>query len=97
MRDSILGIRDKGGRRSGIDRRKFFIPEHAPENRSGQDRRSNQERRKGRDLSGVSYLKRGTDRYMEFANTQKGLFLAIMLSLPVWALIIFMIFNKVRL
>ncbi len=43
------------------------------------------------------YLKRDTDRYMEFANTQKGLFFAVLLSLPLWGMIIFMIINKVHL
>ena len=95
MRGSIFGIKDQGGRRSGMDRRKSLVPEFAPERRSGQDRRSNQERRSGRDLIEGSYLKRGTDRYEEFANTQRGLSLAFLLSLPIWALIIFMIINKV--
>ncbi len=91
MRDLIFGIRDRGGRRSGNDRRKFSILECAPERRSGQERRSNQDRRSGRDLGEAIYMKRDTDRYVEFANTQKGLFLAILLSLPLWALIIFVI------
>jgi hypothetical protein len=38
-------------------------------------------------------LRRNSDRYMEFANTQKGIFLATLFSLPLWALIItFLIF-----
>jgi hypothetical protein len=36
-------------------------------------------------------VRRNSDRYMEFANTQKGVFLATLLSLPLWALIIFLI------
>jgi len=95
LRGSILSLKDQGGRRSGIDRRKFLAPEFVPERRSGQDRRSNQERRNGRDLIEVGCLKRGTDRYAEFANTQKGLSLAFLLSLPIWALIVFMIIGKV--
>jgi hypothetical protein len=97
LRDPIFGIRDKGGRRLGNDRRKFSILEYAPERRSGQDRRGNEDRRNGRGSGGVIYLKRDTDRYVEFANTQKGLFLAMLLSLPLWALIIFMIIHRVHL
>lgn len=97
MRDPIFGVRDKGGRRSGSERRKFPILEYAPERRSGQERRDNQDRRNGTDSGEAIYLKRNADRYMEFANTQKGVFLAMLLSLPLWALIIFMIINKIHL
>ena len=38
---------DKGGRRSGMDRRAFQYAVHLPERRSGQDRRSNLDRRSG--------------------------------------------------
>jgi hypothetical protein len=38
-------------------------------------------------------LRRYSDMYMEFANTMKGIFLATLFSLPLWALIItFLIF-----
>jgi hypothetical protein len=40
---------DKGGRRSGIDRRQFSYSEHIPERRSGADRRSGKDRRSGGD------------------------------------------------
>jgi hypothetical protein len=43
--DSILEKGDRGGRRSGVERRKIFIPGYTPERRSGEDRRSGQERR----------------------------------------------------
>jgi len=33
-------IRDKGGKRIGLDRRQFSYDEHIPERRSGKDRRS---------------------------------------------------------
>ena len=97
MRDPIFGIRDRGGRRSGVERRKFSILEYAPERRSGEARRGDQDRRSRRGSEEAIYLKRDTDRYMEFANTQKGLFLAVLLSLPLWAMIIFMIINGVHL
>src|SRR5271157_3191912 len=72
LRDPIFGVRDKGGRRSGSERRRFPILEYAPERRSGQERRDNQDRRNGTDSDEAIYLKRNADRYMEFANTQKG-------------------------
>ena len=83
---------DRWGRRSGIDRRGVFIPGSVPERRSNQERRSGQDRRRREDQGNVINLRRNSDRYMEFANTQKGLFIATLLSLPLWALIIFIIF-----
>ncbi len=97
MRDMNFGRRDRGGRRSGFERRKFSVLEYAPERRSGEERRADQDRRSARGSEEAIYLKRDTDRYMEFANTQKGLFFAILLSLPLWAMIIFMIINRVHL
>jgi hypothetical protein len=40
---------DSGGRRSGIERRKFSYSVHIPERRCGQDRRSDIDRRSGKD------------------------------------------------
>ncbi len=37
---------DKGGRRSGLDRRQFSYAGHVPERRSGEDWRSGADRRK---------------------------------------------------
>jgi hypothetical protein len=37
--------KDKGGRRSGIERRQFSYDEYLPERRSGKDRRSGFDRR----------------------------------------------------
>ena len=85
---------DKWGRRSGIDRRSVFIPGTIPERRSNQERRSGQDRRSREDQGNVINLRRNSDRYMEFVNTQKGILLATLLSLPIWALIIFLIFIK---
>ena len=93
---SMAGKKDKGGRRSGIDRRKLFIPECTPDRRSNEDRRSSQDRRNGRSLAEVSNPRRGTDRYEEFVNTQKGLLVALMLSLPIWTLIILMIIRFIN-
>ena len=40
-------LRDKGGRRLGVERRQFSYDHHTPERRSGQDRRSGKDRRSG--------------------------------------------------
>ena len=90
-------IAEKGeidGRRSGLDRRKLFIPGYTPERRSNQDRRSSQDRRSRQNPGNAFNLRRSMDRYMEFVNTQKGVFLAILMSIPIWAVIIFMIVKK---
>ena len=39
-------------------------------------------------------MKRNADRYMEFANTQKGLLCGLLLSSPLWGLIILMFFIR---
>jgi hypothetical protein len=38
-------LNDNGGRRSGIERREFSYTQHIPEQRSGKDRRSGNDRR----------------------------------------------------
>ena len=91
---SKVGIPDNGGRRMGGDRRKVFVIGFLPERRSGQDRRSDQDRRNRMDAEDASLLKRNADRYMEFSNTQKGLFYGLLLSLPLWGLILFMFFIR---
>jgi len=87
---SRVGIRDNGGRRTGDDRRKVSILGFLPERRTGQDRRIYEDRRDRIDEENVAYLRRNMDRYLEFANTQKGLLYGLLLSLPLWGLIIFM-------
>jgi hypothetical protein len=91
---SIPEKEDKWSRRSGIDRRMVSIPLSGHERRSSQERRSGQDRRIRKDQGNVIILRRYSDMYMEFANTMKGIFLATSLSLPLWALIIFLIFIK---
>jgi hypothetical protein len=44
-----LHFPDNGGRRSGIERRRFQYTSHIPERRSGHDRRSGFDRRSGID------------------------------------------------
>jgi hypothetical protein len=90
----IANLRDRGGRRLGEDRRKVTILDFLPDRRSGLDRRMTQDRRYRNEADYVSYLKRNADRYMEFANTQKGVFFGFLLSLPVWALIFYWIIMR---
>jgi len=80
-------------RRLGFDRRKTLIITYEPEKRSGQDRRTGQDRR-GFGQGNVGYLRRNFDRYIEFRNTNKGLIYGAILSVPIWAGIIFLIVNK---
>ena len=42
----IYNVREKGDRRSGIDRRLFLYESYIPERRSGTERRGNPDRRK---------------------------------------------------
>jgi hypothetical protein len=48
--------KDKGGTRTGIERRQFVYTEHSPERRSGKERRIEGDRRSG------SGRRRGDDR-----------------------------------
>jgi len=45
-------LNDKGGRRTGIERRRFSYTGHIPERRSGSDRRTGLDRRSGEDRRG---------------------------------------------
>jgi hypothetical protein len=92
--NSIPVVIDQGGRRSGIERRKICIPGCEPERRSGQDRRKCQERRNQYDPGAAGYLKRSMDRYMEYANTHKGMAYGLLLSLPIWAAVILFVILK---
>ena len=47
-------LRDNGGRRSGVDRRKFSYTGHIPERRAGEDRRRRIDRRCGEDRRNVN-------------------------------------------
>ena len=91
---STPGISDSGGRRSGMDRRRFFTPRFSSWRRSDKERRDNQDRRIRNDQRNVSYLRRQMDRYLEVTNTHKGLAYGLLLSLPFWALIILYIMGK---
>jgi hypothetical protein len=49
MRDAyvVFDLGDNGGRRSGIERRRFSYSDHIPERRGGVDRRCGKDRRDG--------------------------------------------------
>lgn len=54
----ILEIADRGGGRSGIERRRFTYSAHIPDRRSGLERRSGEDRRSGFDRrSGIERRK----------------------------------------
>jgi hypothetical protein len=91
----IFHAHDRGGRRSGIARRRDVIPGYEPERRSGRERRSGQERRSLEQKGEVDYLRRDIDRYAEFSNTHRGVTYGIIFSLPIWAVIIFLIVRQV--
>jgi hypothetical protein len=85
----IVLIEDNGGRRSGLDRRRLWIPVYCPERRSGQDRRGGLERRSGKaSFLGLPEPKRKTDEYAEFLGSVGGLFWGIGLGALLWEIII---------
>ena len=91
------GIKDRGGRRLGIDRRSFLIPSYCPETRSGQDRRGGSDRRKGKDDSLISFdPKRRTDRYIEWFRTVRGLFWGAYFGALLWGIMIIMFSTFIR-
>ncbi len=90
----ILRLSDGGGRRLGEDRRKMPLLCYEPERRSWSDRRMNQDRRIRKDQGEIDLLRRDMDRYMEFANANKGITTGAFLSLGFWAMIAtFLIFK----
>jgi hypothetical protein len=56
---------DNGGRRSGIERRRFEYTSHIPERRSGRDRRKGHDRRRGIDRRTVD-RRQGVERRIAF-------------------------------
>ena len=94
MRDiyAAAAIKDRGGRRSGIDRRRFLIPAYCPERRSGQDRRGVLDRRSGKeDFLNLFNPRRETDAYIEFLRTARGLFWGVCLGSSLWGILIMLI------
>jgi len=83
------GLMDRGGRRTGTDRRTFCIPGYGFERRSGQDRRIGMERRSGKEpFVNIFEPKRKTDEYVEFLGSVGGLFRGICLGALLWEMII---------
>ena len=94
MRDvyEAAAVKDRGGRRSGFDRRRFWIPAYSPERRSGQDRRGGLERRRGKDdFLNLFESKRKMDAYIELFSTVRGLFWGVGLGSLIWGIIIMLI------
>ena len=58
----IYNLRDNGGRRSGIERRRFSYSDHIPDRRSANDRRVRSDRRSGEDRRTGSDRRSGEDR-----------------------------------
>jgi hypothetical protein len=71
-----------------LDRRDAVNPQYMVDRGSGQGRKNKVDRRTEINGEDLYPLKRNSDGYIEFASTQKGLMLGILLSIPVWALII---------
>ena len=74
MRDVYVAFNlgDNGGRRSGIERRRFSYSGHIPERRSGVDRRCGKDRRDGerhvaRQYSHGELMRRLSDQREEIA------------------------------
>ena len=63
-------IFDKGGTRSGKDRRKLTIINYNPERRTGRERRNGMDRRKGQRNRGKLAIER-RDKFRR-SNSQKG-------------------------
>ena len=91
---SIPAVREVERRNSGVDRRKICFLGYLPERRSGRDRRRTQDKGSRKDPSNFILLERDKERYQEFLGASKGLLLAILFSLPFWALIAYLIFRK---
>ena len=59
---TALNTIDNGGRRSGIDRRRFSYVLHIPERRGGDDRRDDLDRRCGEERRDIEDRRIGIDR-----------------------------------
>lgn len=66
LNDPISGlISDNGGRRTGVDRRRFSYSDYIPERRSGHDRRIISDRRSGHERRDLEERRKGFDRRSE--------------------------------
>ncbi len=82
-------LTDRGGRRTGGDRRTVCISGYGIERRSGKDRRMGMERRGGKgDFARLFEPRRRTDEYVEFLGSVRGLFQGICFGALLWEIII---------
>ena len=65
---SITELKDNGGRRLGIERRRFSYTHYIPERRSGNDRRSGHDRRRGICSRTSTKRKDVLDRVSDFSS-----------------------------
>jgi len=63
----IYNLRDNGGRRSGIERRRFCYADHIPERRLQKDRRASTERRSGDERRTTDERRSGDERRIGWA------------------------------
>ena len=61
----LFSMSDNGGRRSGIERRRFAYSEHVPERRSGEERRTGLDRRGGKERRSSLDRRGGPERRTE--------------------------------
>lgn len=74
MRDLYLSydLSDKGGRRIGLERRRFSYAEHIPERRCGEDRRKGSDRRTGIERRSGMDRRAPTDRRSTSRGDRRG-------------------------
>ena len=66
-----LTLRDKGGSRTGSDRRKLSLVNYSPERRIVKERRSGQDRRNGlRSRDGLAIERRDAFRVVDFEKSR---------------------------
>ena len=86
---ATLGLTDRGGRRTGTDRRTVCISGYGFERRSEKDRRMGMERRSGKgDFVNIFEAKRKTDEYLDSLGSIRGLIQGICFGALLWEIII---------
>lgn len=65
-------LTDRGGRRLGLDRRRFSYSAHIPERRSGEERRKSRDRRRKIDWSLLLDRMRDQERRAAFLRLREG-------------------------
>lgn len=69
----LFNLRDNGGRRSGIERRRFSYSNHIPERRSGEERRIISDRRSIKDRRSAVCSKDGESKviHVKFKDSRE--------------------------